>query len=212
MRLDRTTMRTCIMGEHSWTFRLATRILIRIHGHRIHPNLSLSAYMCMRNNRTGRITRNDPNPAPLATYLDVPLMKAAVRDIQVAPEAHESIYRRAIVEILWFCFPDRDSWGIYQEESRGELDQNESKPDMAVLKLVARPGGSLYTYDYCLVESKKKGGSWSAAVEQLGRHCAGTEVESKQVYAITQVGEEMEFYKAKDSELIRMADRLHFVH
>lgn len=116
-----------------------------------------------------------------------------------------------MVEILRFCFPDRDGWAIYQEESRGELDQGESRSDTAVLKLVARSGGSLYSYDYCLVESKKKGESWPAAVEQLERHCAGTEVESKQVYGIVQVGEEMEFYKVKDGELIRMTNRLHFV-
>jgi hypothetical protein len=138
-------------------------------------------------------------------------MKVAVRDIQAVPEAHEYMYRRAMVEILRFCFPDKDGWAIYQEESRGELGQAESRSDMAVLKLIARPGGSLYSYDYCLVESKKKGGSWPAAVEQLGRHCAGTEVESKEVYGIVQVGEEIEFYKAKNGELTRMSNRLHFV-
>jgi hypothetical protein len=100
---------------------------------------------------------------------------------------------------------------MYQEESRGVTTQTNSRADMAVLKLIARPGGSLYSYDYCLVESKRKGESWPAAVRHLRRHCAGTEAPAEEVYGIVQVGEEMEFYKAKNGELTKISDRLHFV-
>ena len=40
-----------------------------------------------------------------------------------------------------------------QEESRGDTD--ESRPDVVLLKIIARPTGSLYSYDYGMVESKK---------------------------------------------------------
>jgi hypothetical protein len=67
------------------------------------------AYNCRRNNRTLRIRLTDPNPpAPPLTYLNLPAMRAAVRDIQVVPESHKFMYRRAMVEILRFCFPAKD--------------------------------------------------------------------------------------------------------
>jgi hypothetical protein len=113
-----------------------------------------------------------------------------------------------MVGILRRFFAD-PYFSVYQEESAGEKSQGESKPDMSVLKVLSRPGGSPYHYDYCMVESKKLGRNWDEAIDHLTRHCAGNGNESGQVYAIVQIGLEIQFYKWNGGRLNTLGGRLH---
>jgi hypothetical protein len=119
------------------------------------------------------------------------------------------MYRRTMMEVLRHFFLDSAGFHVYQEESRGELYQAESKADMAVLKVLSRPGGSFYTYDFLMVESKRADQSWPATEIQLSRHCGGTDNPSGQVYGIVHVGLYMQFFKADRGVLTPLSARLH---
>ena len=108
-----------------------------------------------------------------------------------------------------FFFLDRDGFDVLHEESRGEMEQDESKVDIAVLKILARPGGSNYSYDYCLIESKEAGRSWSATEDHLSRPCAGTKNASERVYGAVHVGLFVQFFTTHRGILTPMSGRLH---
>ncbi len=80
---------------------------------------------------------------------------------------------------------------------------------MAVLKITSRPGGSLYAYDYCLVESKKAGKNWGETQHHLSRHCGGTENQSGQVYGIVHIGLHIQFFTANRGVLTALSGGLH---
>jgi hypothetical protein len=132
--------------------------------------------------------------------------------VERSPESHEYLYRRVMMAVLKHFFLEEDGFDILQEESRGELDQTESIVNMAVLKIICRPGGSQYSYDYCLVESKKANKSWTETEEHLRRHCAGTENQSRQVYGIIHIGLHVQFFTAQRGTLMRLSGRLHIRH
>lgn len=112
---------------------------------------------CRRNNRTGRIKRTNPNRPPPQTYLDWDDVKADFKTVDRVPESHEYLYRSIMVSVLQYFFTREDGFKVTQEESRGELKDGESKPDFVVFKVVASRAGSFYSYDYCIVESKRGG-------------------------------------------------------
>ncbi|OCK78657.1 hypothetical protein K432DRAFT_444463 [Lepidopterella palustris CBS 459.81] len=163
-----------------------------------------------RNNRTGRIRRTSPNPAPPRTsYLAPNNIQANLRTVVRVPESHEYRYRRVMMSILKYFFKEADGFDVFQEESRGELSQAEPRADMTVLMILNRPGGSFYAYDFCLVESKKANGNWNDTKIQLSRHCGGTKNESGQVYGIVHIGLYVQFFKAQAGVLTALSNPLH---
>ena len=64
-----------------------------------------------------------------------------------------------MVAIFIHFFQEDEGFEVLQEESHRETDQTESRADVAVLEITSRPGGSIYAYEYCPVESKKAGRS-----------------------------------------------------
>lgn len=115
-----------------------------------------------------------------------------------------------MVAVLRHFFLEDEGFEVVQEESRGDLAPGESRVDVAVLKITSRPGGSPYTYDYCLVESKKADRSWADNTEDhLSRHCAGIENHSGQVYFIIHTGLYVQFFTADRGGLTALSGGLH---
>ncbi|KAF2803694.1 uncharacterized protein BDZ99DRAFT_160354 [Mytilinidion resinicola] len=137
---------------------------------------SNSLVSCRRNARTGRIRRTNPNPPAPRTYLDTPNVQTHLQLVERSPESHEFLYRRAFLAILKHFFVEAEGFDVVQEESLGETTVGETQADMSVLKILARPGGSMYAYDYCLVESKRADRSWPLTRDHLSRHC-GSQLE-----------------------------------
>ena len=158
--------------------------------------------------RTGRIRRTDPNPPAPRTYLDKVNVQTHLQLVERVPDSHEYLYRRVMVAILKYFFTEDEGFDIFQE-SRGETDQTESRADVAVLKITSRPGGSVYAYDYCLVESKKAVKSWNETQDHLSRHCGGTENQSGQVYGIIHIGLYIKFFTANSGVLTALSGYLH---
>ncbi|KAI9713583.1 MAG: hypothetical protein M1820_000965 [Bogoriella megaspora] len=163
----------------------------------------------VRNARTGRIRRTDPYPPAPRTYLDKVIIQAHLQLVERTPESREYLYRRVVAAILKHFFPEDEGFDVLQEESRWEEIQGESVADMAVLKVICRPGGSMYTYDYCLIESKKADIGWDEVEDHLSRHCGGTENDSKQVYGIAHIGLHIRFFTADRGILMALSGRLH---
>ncbi len=113
------------------------------------------------------------------------------------------------MSMLRYFFTEDEGFDVCQEEPRGELDQTESRADMTVLKLKARPGGSMYAYDYCLVESKRANRSWTDTQNHLSRHCGGTENQSGRVYGIVHVGLHVQFFNSNRGVLTPLSGGLH---
>lgn len=114
-----------------------------------------------------------------------------------------------MVAILKHFFLEDERFDVFQEDSRGESDEFESRADMAVLKITSSPGGSHYAYDYCLVESKRANQSWTVAQDHLSRHCGGTENDSAQVYEIVHIGLYLQFFTADRGILTALSGGLH---
>ncbi|KAF2464444.1 uncharacterized protein BDR25DRAFT_319185 [Lindgomyces ingoldianus] len=153
--------------------------------------------------------RTNPNPPAPRTYLDKVNVQTHLQLVERSPESHEYLYRRVMIAVLKHFFLEDEGFDVLQEESRGELDQNELRVDMAVLKITSRPGGSLYAYDYCLVESKKADRSWTETEHHLSRHCASTENQSGQVYGIVHIGLYVQFFTADRGVLTALSGGLH---
>ena len=162
-----------------------------------------------RNNRTGRFRLDNPYPPPPQTYLDLDTVKPHLQLVERTPESREYLYRRLMVGVLRHFFKEHERFHVFQEESLGETEDDESRVDAAVLKILSRPGGSPYAYDYCLVESKKAGKSWTAAEDHLSRHCGGVTIDTKKVYGIVHVGMEIQFFRGDHGVLTQMSGRLH---
>lgn len=64
-------------------------------------------------------------------------------------------------------------------------------------------------YDFMMVECKKKGHNWAAAVEHLTRHCENGENESGQVYGMVQVGMDIQFFHRGNTTLTTISDVFH---
>jgi hypothetical protein len=114
-----------------------------------------------------------------------------------------------MVAVLKHFFLEDDGFDVLQEECRGELDQTESRADVAVLKITSRPGGSMYAYDYSLIESKKADKSWTDTHDHLSRHCGGTENQSGKVYGIIHIGLHVQLFTADHGILTPLSGVLH---
>nr|POE72075.1 hypothetical protein CFP56_11951 [Quercus suber] len=171
-----------------------THITGRIHG---------------RNARTGRIKTINFDTSQPRTFLEDHGVLVSLRLVERSPESGEHLYRRVMSEVLRYFFTKREGFLLFQEEVRGERSSGGTIADMVVFKILARPGGSMYTYDYCMVESKRAGRSWREAEDHLSRHCENTDNTSKQVYALLQIGLLVKFYSANHGVLTALSGRLH---
>lgn len=149
------------------------------------------------NARTGRVIFQDPNPPPARTYLDKRNVAAHLHTVERNPATSEATYRRATTAILRWLFKEEEGYDVVQEDDRGT-----SIPDHVVFKIECRPGGSLYAYDFMMVECKKAGYSWDSAFEQCTRHCENSHNESGQVYGMVQVGMDVQFFQWRNATLI----------
>ncbi|RSL49417.1 hypothetical protein CEP54_012462 [Fusarium duplospermum] len=156
------------------------------------------------NTRTGRIIFQDPNPPPARTYLDRRSVAAHMQTVERNPASSEATYRRATTAILKCLFKEEEGYDVVQEDDRGT-----SVPDHVVFKVECRAGGSLYTYDFMMVEVKKAGESWDSAFEQCTRHCENSHNESGQVCAMVQVGMEIQFHQWGDTMLTPLTNTFH---
>lgn len=60
-----------------------------------------------------------------------------------------------------------------------------------VFKLESRPGSSVYMYDFLMADFKN---IWEVCTDHLSRNCESTGNESREVYALGQVGLDVQFY------------------
>lgn len=93
-----------------------------------------------------------------------------------------------------------------------EDDRGTSIPDHVVLKLEGRDGGSFYFYDFMMVECKTETVGWAAAYDHCFRHCENTQNESGLVYAMVQVGLNVQFYRWDGTDMNQLSDVLHLRH
>lgn len=112
-------------------------------------------------------------------------------------------------QVLHFFFPSSENFSVIQEQNRGEFDSLESVADYVVFKELFCPGGPSYFHDFCLIESKRAGRSWSKAEDHLARHCAGTDNDSDKVYGMIQIGLHIQLFTADKGILTRQSNRLH---
>jgi hypothetical protein len=78
---------------------------------------------------------------------------------------------------------------VIQEAAAGD-----PRADFSVLKLLRRPGGSGYEYEFLCAESKKVGEAWGATEDHLHSVCENNDNETKNVYAMVQIGLMVQFY------------------
>lgn len=156
------------------------------------------------NKRTGRASLLNPKPPPPQTYLDDDNVKAAIDLLEKVPESDEHVYRRPTGAVLRFLFPAADGFDVVQE-----TEQDNTRSDFTVFKVLRRPGGTLYQYDYLLAESKPIGESWRTTEIQHREQLAGTGNDSKKCYGMIQIGLDLQFYKFEGSELEKVGGRMH---
>ncbi|KAL1800296.1 hypothetical protein ACET3X_000638 [Alternaria dauci] len=159
------------------------------------------------NSRTGRAVLINPNPPPPQTYLDDINIKAALDLLVRVPDSGEHIYRRPIGDILRFIFPSSEGYSVVQET----VSVN-THPDFCLFKVSQRPGGTLYQYEFMLVESKKPGEAWASTEDHLHDHLEGNGNDSKNCYGMVQIGLDVHFYKYENSNFSRIGGRMHLIN
>lgn len=107
--------------------------------------------------------------------------------------------------ILRFLFPEDQGYDVTQEE----VALNYGKANFVVFKILCRPGGSTYAYDFCVVESKKIGITWGSSEDQCREYCTDIQNNSHQTYRMIQIGLELRFYKYSHGNLAPLSGRLH---
>lgn len=156
------------------------------------------------NQRTQRAVLQDPNPPPPQTYLDHPHIIAHMGVVEKTPNSPEALYRRVLNSILKELFPTSEGFDVTQEETNVN-----TKPDSTIFQISSRPGGSLYAYEFCLVESKKHAQSWTATEDQLANHTFNSDNDSKQVYGIVHIGMEIKIYRSDRGTLTPLNQKMH---
>lgn len=131
-----------------------------------------------------------------------------MKTVEETPKSPEYLYRRVMTAIIKSVFKESEGFDVTQEETRG-VSGASSIPDIIVLKIIARVGGSMYPFDYCMIESKALGESWGGTEGQLSLHCQGTDNPSEQVYGIVHVGMHIQVYTADQGALTAVSDRMH---
>ena len=122
------------------------------------------------------------------------------------PESRENLWRRPMVGILQIHFPRSEAYSVVQE-TEGET----TMPDFTVLKVYCRAGGTLYNYDFLVVESKSKNHTIGSSEPQCFEHLANNNNDSKNVYGLLQCGFVMQFYMHQDFQITRLGGPLHLV-
>lgn len=163
--------------------------------------------VCRNNQRTGRARLDDPNPPPPQTYLDNRHVRAHIAVLQATPNSREHVYRRPMLGILEFLFPQDKGYYVVQETTG-----DDTTADFTAFKVACRPGGTDYEYEFLLAESKRLGEPWGSTEDQCFRHCFGNTNDSKNVYAMVHIGLEVQFYKYENSNFSRVGGRMHLVN
>ncbi|TVY23755.1 hypothetical protein LHYA1_G007432 [Lachnellula hyalina] len=158
------------------------------------------------NQRTRRARLDDPNPPPPATYLDDPHVTARVSVLERTPQSPELLYRRVMCGILQWVFRSNEGFSVLQEGMAADLH-----PDFTVFKVLRRPGGSLYEYDFLVGETKVPGEAWGAFTDHLHTVCANNNNDSKNVYGLLQIGFEIQLYKHENQRFEAISERMHLV-
>ncbi|KAH6665407.1 hypothetical protein B0J14DRAFT_606071 [Halenospora varia] len=159
------------------------------------------------NQRTRRARLDDPNPPPPQTYLEDPRVQARLSVVQRHPDSAEYLYRRVMSEILQWLFTRQEGFTVVQEDSAGDL-----RPDFSVLKLLCRPGGSNYEYEFLLAESKKLGEPWGSTEDHLETACENNDNDTKNVYAMIQIGLVVQFYKFESRRFQKLGGTMDLVN
>ncbi|KUJ10913.1 uncharacterized protein LY89DRAFT_787244 [Mollisia scopiformis] len=128
------------------------------------------------NQRTGRARLTDPNSPPPATYLDDRHVATRISVLTRTPDSPEPLYRRMMSGILQWIFTSNEGFSVLQEDMAANL-----RPDFTVFKLLARPGGSAYEYDFLLGETKVPGEPWDSYADHLHTVCANNDNDTKNV-------------------------------
>ncbi|TVY46742.1 hypothetical protein LOCC1_G006219 [Lachnellula occidentalis] len=163
---------------------------------------------CMdtNNQRTGRARLDNPNPPPATTYLAEPFVAARIAALQKTPNSPEPIYRRMMCGVLQWIFTPTEGYAVMQEDMAKDMH-----PDFSVFRLLARPGGSAYEYDFLLGETKVPGESWDSFTDHLHTVCAANDNDTKNVYGMLQVGFVVQFFKHENSQFEALSGRMHLV-
>ena len=149
----------------------------------------------------------DPNPPLTNTYLDDLGVKTGLVTIQRVPESHEHVYRIPMTGILQLAFPRSEGFSVV-----AETESETTKPDMIVFKIWARPSGTLYNYDYMVVECKNSYHTITETEPQLYEAVANTTNEVKNVYGLIQCGLHLQFYKYENSQSQKLGGAMHIVN
>lgn len=104
-------------------------------------------------------------------------------------DTDESMYRRATTGILRWLFPEDEGFDVVQESHTGTGIIGD-----VVFKIECRQGDLFYAYDFLIVECKTNRVPWQDATDRCIRNCENTENESKKVYAMVQVGMNVQFH------------------
>lgn len=148
----------------------------------------------------------DPHPPPAQAYLELPAVQSPLRALQKVPESHENLYRMLMSAILQYTFPVSEGYNVVQE-----LKDEDSHPDFTALRVLCSPGGSVYSYELLMVESKKKGEPWGATEDQLYNHLEGCTNEAKNVYGMVHIGLEVKFFKYEEPNFTVLSGKLRLV-
>lgn len=114
--------------------------------------------------------------------------------------------RRLMDGILQWIFTSNEGFSVFLETMT--LDMH---PDVSVFRVLVRPGGSLYEYDFLLGETKVPGTSWETFAAHLHKVCASCDNDTRNVYGMLQIGFEVQFYKHENYQFEAIGDRMHLV-
>lgn len=122
------------------------------------------------------------------------------------PESGEQLYRRPTGDILRFMFPGKKGFSVVQET----LSVN-TMPDICIFKVQQTFGGSMFQFEYMLVECKKEGTAWGPTEDHLHDHLEGNGNDSKNCYGMVQIGMTVQFYQYENLVLRKLGGKMHLV-
>lgn len=114
-----------------------------------------------------------------------------------------------MVAVLAHFFTETEHFYVSLDRMQGVPVLDESRADIMVFQFLGPPGGSMYEYEYCLVESKRADRSWPETLEHLRRHCRSTDSQSGQIYGIIHVGLHVQSFSSDIGVLTALTECLH---
>lgn len=108
--------------------------------------------------------------------------------------------------ILQILFPRVEGYDVVQETG-GET----TTPDFTTFKVFWRAGGTLYSYVYLLVESKRANTTFEETEPQCYEHLVNCDNESKNAYGMIQCGFNIQFYKHENRQFEKLGPPMHLV-